>query len=206
MGIEGFEDIKKKCGILETRLAMYQEDSKNYAISLDEVEEELLDAEQAAYILQEVGRQTQENLEFHISNLVTSALHAVNPEWPEFIARFVVRNRAGGGQTECNLLFKEGEHERKPDGAGNSGGSMDVAAFALRIGIWSLNKNRATFLLDEPFKFVSPGFQNKVSKMVKMLCDSLNIQIVMVSHADDIEDYSDKSFTVKKTGKISEVT
>jgi len=156
-------------------------------------------SEKASHIIHHVAQQTQQNLEFHVSTIVTSALRAIDPgDWPdEFIMRFVIRGRASGSQSECNMYFKEGGEEYEPE-LGSGGGPLDVASFALRIAYWSLKKNRPTFIFDEPFKYVSPDLQNKTSEMVKMLCDKLGIQIILISHAEDIEDYSDKEFRVSK--------
>ena len=200
-----FATIKQEYG---KRLAQLQIHTDRQSVLIPEcarLETKLVDAEQAAHVIQEVGKQTQQNLEFHISNIVSSALNAVDSDWPEFVTRFEVKGRTAGKQTECLLLFKEGDNEYKPE-LGSGGGPLDVASFALRIARWSLKKNRATFALDEPFKFVDPTHQNKTSKMVKMISDELGIQIIMVSHAEDIEDYADKTIRVTKMNGKSTIT
>ena len=192
-----YASIKKTYDKRALQLQLDTEKKVAVEINSQRLETKLIDAEQAAYILQDVGKETQQNLEFHISNIVTSALHAVDSEWPEFIVRFEVKGRAAGAQTECLLLFKEGDNEYKPE-LGSGGGPLDVASFALRIARWSLKKNRPCFLLDEPFKFVDPTHQHKTSEMVKMLSEELIIQIIMVSHAEDIEDFADKIVHMEK--------
>jgi DNA repair ATPase RecN len=155
-------------------------------------------ASKARVIIQRVAQETQKNLEFHLSHLVTTALAAVFPEEIEFVARIEVRR----GQTECDLFFKEYGQEYDPlEGSGF--GPVDVASFALRITFWSLNKNRPTFILDEPFRNVSPDLQHKVSDMLKMVSEKLGVQIIMVSHQEDINIAADKTFLAKKEGKIT---
>jgi hypothetical protein len=120
------------------------------------------DAKQARIILQEVAKQTQQNLEYHLSNLVTLALKSINSTWPKFVVEIVDRRN----KTECDLLFEENGNRYKPiEGAG--GGPLDIASFALRITFWSLRKTRHTFILDEPFKFLSADLQHKASEMIK---------------------------------------
>jgi len=155
-------------------------------------------SEMALTVVQEVAKQTQMALEFRLSNLVSTALSAVLPEPPEFVVRFEIRRN----QTECDLLIKDGEFEQRLSDC-SSGGSIDVASFALRIARWSLNKNRPVFFLDEPFRNVSPDLQHKVSDMLKMISTELGIQILMVSHADDINVSADKTFKVTKQGRKS---
>ncbi|MEA2065889.1 MAG: hypothetical protein U9O65_02120 [Thermotogota bacterium] len=158
-------------------------------------------AEKARLIFQLVAKKTQENLEFHISKLVTTALAAVFPDNIEF----VVRIEAKRNKTECDLLFKEFGEEYKPlEGSGF--GAVDIASFALRIAFWSLRKNRPTMILDEPMKNVSPDLHHKVSDMLQMISTKLGIQIIMVSHQEDVNIAADKTFTVSKKGKYSEVS
>ena len=139
-----------------------------------------------------VAKNTQEDLERQLSSLVTMCLAAVFPDPYGFKVRFEERRNT----IEADLLFTKGEAEYKPiDSSG--GGVLDVASFGLRIGLWSLNTTRPTFVLDEPFKHVSPDLHDKVSLLCKELCDELGIQIIMVSHSDNIVAYADKVFVVE---------
>ena len=196
-----FEQIKetfrkrkaKRDGLLEM---LEQERSQ-----LEEIDAQLEAGQQGLIILQLVAQQTQQNLEYHISKLVTTALTSVfGADAPEFVTEINIRR----GKTECDLYFLESEEKSKPIDA-SGGGALDVASFALRLSIWSLNKNRPTFILDEPFKFVSPDLQSKVSDMLKMLSEKLKIQIIMVSHAEEVNYSADKTFIVEKNQGISSV-
>lgn len=183
---------------LVTIREVHQKSLNEYQSKGKNMTRRLKDSEKALKVVQEVAKHTQKTLEFRISNLVSTALSAVLPEPPEFVARFVLRRN----QTECDLLIKEGDLEQKLS-EGSSGGSIDIASFALRIARWSLNKNRPVFLLDEPFRNVSPDLQHKVSDMLKMISDKLGIQILMISHAVDINVAANKTFTTTKKGKKS---
>lgn len=159
------------------------------------------DAKQARIVLQEVARTTMQNLEYHLSSLVTLALKAINPKWPNFVVEIVVRRN----KTECDLLFEENGHRYKPiDGAG--GGPLDIASFALRITFWSLKKTRNCFILDEPFKFLSHDLQSNASDMVKMLSNKLKLQMILISHQEGINLSADMVYVVDKIDNISQVT
>ncbi|MHA2047664.1 MAG: ATP-binding cassette domain-containing protein [Candidatus Thorarchaeota archaeon] len=154
----------------------------------------------ARIIIQTVAQETQQNLEYHLSDLVTTALHSVFPDDIKFVVKIEIRR----GKTECDLLFEEFEKQYKPlEGSGF--GPVDVASFALRICFWSLKKNRPTLILDEPFRNVSPDLQHKVSDMVKKLSEKLGIQIIMVSHAEEINMAADRTFTSEKRGKVTSI-
>jgi len=164
----------------------------------EELDEKLRDAEAARTIHQIVAQKTLANLEFHISALTSTALCSVDPSWPEFVARMEIRRN----QTEADLLFKEFGVEQSPlESSGH--GACDVTSYALRPTLWSLNKTRETFIQDEPFRNVSPDLQYRVSQMIKMVADKLKLQILMVSHADDINVSADRTFYVSKEGKYS---
>jgi len=154
----------------------------------------------ARIVIQAVAQETQRNLEYHISEPVTAAIRAVLPDQINFIARIELRR----GKTECDLLFEEFGEEYKPL-KGSGYGAVNIACFAERICFWSLKKNRPTFILDEPFRDVSPDFQYKVSQMVKELSSRLGIQIIMISHAEDINIAADKTFITEKKGKITQL-
>lgn len=190
------EDFQARIGkrdLLRKQLAQEKEKVKQLTARLGY-------GEKARLVIQQVAQDTQKNLEYRISNLTTTALHSVSPYWPEFVAVFTPRR----GKTECDLSFKEYDVLEKPiDSAG--GGPLDVGSFSLKITYWNLNPNRPTFILDEPFKFVSPGLQHKISDMLKMLSDKLGLQIIMVSHAEEVNYSADKTFLVNKVDKISKV-
>ena len=161
------------------------------------------DALKARGIIQLVAKQTQQKLEYHIGGLVSTALAAVFEDSYEFVVRFVERR----GRTECDLLFRKGEEECSPLDA-SGGGAMDVASFALNVAFLSLErpKSRRVLILDERFRFVAPDLQSKVSKMLREISKRPpGLQIIMVSHADEIIDAADRVFEVVKVGGVSQV-
>jgi len=200
MNQEEFEKIKDSFRDLQARRSLLQEQLLDFEEQHQQLMARADYGEKARIIFQTVAKKTQSNLEYHISTLVTTALSSVVPDDIEFVVRFEERRN----KTECDLLFKEYGVEYKPmDGAGF--GSVDVAVFALRIAFWSLKKNRATMVLDEPFRHLSHDLQSKASEMLKMISEELNMQIIMVSHQENINLAADKTFITTKKGKFSDV-
>ena len=156
-------------------------------------------AENARVVIQEVAVRTQQNLQYHISAIVTNAIKSVDPDWPEYEIEFVTRRN----RTECDILFVEGEARQHPlDSSG--GGAKDIASFAQRVSYWTLKRNRPTLVLDEPFRDVSPDRQDRVSEMLSDVCNKLGLQIVMVSHAENINVAADKTFLTTKENRKSQ--
>lgn len=166
----------------------------------EKLEQRQRDVGEARAVVQEIAFQTQKNLEFHVSSLVTTAVKHVDPTWPDYEVEFVKRRN----KTECDILFCENGKRQHPLG-GAGGGSCDVSSFAQLISYWTLRKNRPFFFLDEPFRNVSPDLQHRVSEMLTMVCDKIKIQILMISHADDINLAADKTFVVTKEDGLSRV-
>lgn len=182
---EKFLRLKGKKESIEERL-----DKTNHQIESNE--KTLLRLEKAREIIQTVAQQTQKKLEFHISNLVTTALYAVIDDPPEFVVKIEIRRN----QSECDLLFKKDGVFMKPIDS-EAGGILDITSFALRTAYWSLKKNRNTLLLDEPFRNASYNYQSKVSAMVKMLSHKSKLQIIMVSHIPEAIEQADKVFDIR---------
>jgi len=165
---------------------------------LEEREESALKAQ--AFITK-VAKQTQQKLEYHISNLVSMAEAAVFDEPYEFEVKFEQRRN----KTECDLFFSRSGSLLDPvDSTG--GGSCDVASFALRCAFLNLNRqNRQVLILDEPFKNVSVDLQEKASDMIKHVSEKIGIQVIMVSHLPRIIGAADKLFEVEMVRGKSKV-
>lgn len=158
--------------------------------------------EQAREIIREVGLKTQEQLQYHISDITSLALEAVFDDPYELVAEFVQRRN----KTECDLYFQR-DGERTDPLSASGGGAVDVAAFALRIAAWSMQtpKRRNTIILDEPMRFLSVDLQARASQMIKELSEKLGIQFIIISHESTLAEHVDKTFTVKLKKGVSYV-
>jgi len=145
--------------------------------------------EKAVEITKFVGLETQKQVQFHISAVVTSALHAVFEESPyDFKVEFVERRN----KTECDLYFTREGYDITPLDA-SGGGAVDVAALGLRIVSWVMSepKTRNTIIFDEPLRYLSKDKQERASKMIKELADKLNLQFIIVTHENELTVYND---------------
>jgi len=147
-------------------------------------------------------RVTQSHVKKFIEEIVGLALQAVYGSEYDFKLKFEVKRN----QSEISpVIIKNGEEFSPKDECG--GGIIDVASFAFRVVMWALSgkQSRATFILDEPFKFVSKDLTEYISAMLTEISKLLGLQIIMVSHDEGLIEVADRSWTVTQDGGISTV-
>lgn len=156
--------------------------------------------EQAREVIREVGLITQQQIQFHISDITSMALEAVFPNPYKLVLEFVQRRN----KTECDIYFERNGKRIDPQEA-SGGGAIDIAAFALRIASWSLStpKLRNTIILDEPMRFVSKEYRNDAANMIKEVSKQLGIQFIIVTHDPTLSIFADKIFEVSIKKGIS---
>lgn len=167
---------------------------------ITKLKSQLEDSATALLIIQTVAQQTQEQLEYRISELVTLALSSVFEDPYEFKVEYVVKR----DKTEANFWFMRNDTYIHPlDAAG--GGAVDVAAFALRATLWSMSSKTTdnVIILDEPFKHLSSDLQQKAGHMVKEISKKLNLQFIIVSHIENLINEADQIIEVKRKKGIS---
>jgi len=166
------------------------------------LEKDIRDSEKAQAIIQHVSKQTQEELQYHISELCSLALSAVFDEPYKLELEFVIKR----GKTEAEIYFVRNKERINPLSA-SGGGAVDIASFALRVALWTLTKpkTRNIILLDEPFRFLSRDLQPKASLMLKELSEKLNLQFIMISHSPDLIEGADRVFEISIKKGVSQV-
>ena len=134
-------------------------------------------------ILQHLAQAVQQQVHKRISEVVSSCLSAVFDDPYEFHIIFE-RKR---GRTEASLRFLRRGLDVDPLTA-SGGGVVDVAAFALRVACLMLHRPKLSriIILDEPFRFVSAQYQENVRQMIEELSKDLKIQIIQVTHNDNL--------------------
>jgi len=195
---------------LEQQKGQKSEIERSIIFSKREIKEKGRDLrrhEQAREVIRQVAIKTQTQLQYHISDITSLALAAVFDNPYELKVEFVQRRN----KTECDLFFVRNEHQVDP--ISSSGiGAVDVAAFALRIASWSMQRPRSrnVIILDEPFKHLKGRISNqRVLEMIKQISEKLNFQIIMVSDEriprEDIIEAADKVFETKIVKGITQI-
>ncbi len=182
------EQEKGSFSMLRKKLHVYNDE-------ISELEKKKQDIELARVLIREVGFKTQEQLQYHISDITSLALSAVFEDPYELKVSFVQRR----DKMECDLTFTRAGVELDP--LNSSGyGAVDVASLALRVASWSMQRprRRNTIILDEPLKYLSEDMQVFAGKMIKELSDKLGLQFIIVTHEPLLADFAGKTFLVRQ--------
>lgn len=165
---------------------------KEESANLNQAEDRITYCEQAQQILQQLAQGVQEQAHEKIASVVSKCLEAVFDEPYQFQIHFE-RKR---GKTEAKLLFVRNGNEVDPLTA-SGGGVVDVAAFALRLACIALSQPpvRRLVVMDEPFRFLSPGLRPRARQLLLSLAKEMQFQFVMVTHAKALQ-----------CGKVIEIT
>jgi len=197
-----FEDIKKalskKVGERDLTNTLLLESEETLLVLKKKTKRH----EKALEIVKLAALKTQEQIQFHISDITSLALSAVFPEPYELVLEFVERRN----KTECDLYFKRNGERMDPlDSSG--GGPVDIASFALRIASWSLKQPNGnnTIILDEPFKNLSKEYREQGAMLLQEVSQKLGIQFILVTHMPLLTQYADKVFNVDMKNKISKI-
>lgn len=169
---------------------------------ITESEQYLINLEKARSIINIVGMETQQQLQFHISDIASLALESIFKDAYKLKLEFVERRN----KSECDIMFERNEDTFDPlDSSG--GGPVDVASFALRIASWSMaiKRTRNVIILDEPMRFLSAEYQESASEMIKEVSKKLGIQFIIITHEPILTTYADKTFEVSIRKGITKV-
>ena len=153
--------------------------SKQLVVQRDKAQKLLSDTKTAKDIAQTVAQGIQQRAHQNIANVVSRCLEAIFDDPPQFKIHFErKRNR-----TEARLVFVRNDHEVDPLSS-DSGGVVDVAAFALRLACLLLSrpKLRPIIVLDEPFRALHADIRPRVKTLLEELSKELKVQIILVTH------------------------
>jgi DNA repair exonuclease SbcCD ATPase subunit len=194
------EVLKKYRKIINDKKAILYDLNKRAElldIELKELDVQEKSIERALWILQEVSKQTQEQLEFRISELINLALFSTFPESYTFKINYEIKRN----KTETRFYLVDNKGHRLDPLTSTGGGVVDIISFALRISLWSLSarKIRPIIILDEPFPFLDNSLQEDSSKLLKELAKKLQLQIIVVTHVQNLIEHGDKIFHFKKS-------
>lgn len=148
--------------------------------ALRDAKDHLATTAEAQRLVQEVAEAVQTQAHRQIASVVSRCLESV---FEDDALPFRIVFERKRGKTEARLVFVRGDMEIDPTTA-DSGGMVDVAAFALRLACLALSRpqRRKIIVADEPFRFVNGReFQERVGSMILTLAKEFGVQFIFVS-------------------------
>jgi len=142
---------------------------------------------------QNVAKNLQDKIKFHIKDMVQNCLDIVFPEMYEFNFEFIIK----AGKTEANIFLTQDGEEIKPEDS-TGGGVVDVISLGMRIVALTLSTNDKVLILDEPFKFISKKLKPLAGQILKEISKELEVQFLIVTHDEEIINVSDRIFHIEK--------
>jgi DNA repair exonuclease SbcCD ATPase subunit len=201
-GATRIAQLSEKFTNASARLHMISSDLDTVSRQKEKLTSRSAAIEEVMAYTQEVAKQTQEQIKFQLEDIVNLALNAVYSDK----YKFSVLIEAKRGGTEARLvLFNENGDELDPMSS-TGGGVCDILSFALRIALLIISKNERVLIMDEPFKFISKDVKEPAIEIIKRISTDLNVQIICITHDEELIQCSDKVFRVAQKGGISGVS
>lgn len=163
--------------------------------------------EEAQVFIQEIAKITQEQLKFHLTDVVNLAIATCFPD-----VVFDIDFKISNNRTVANLIYRQGDYEIDPMSS-SGGGLVDLTAFALRIALWNIGHSDNVIIFDEPLKWLQPKeLQIEAFRVMKELSKKMSIQFILVANSvgsENILEIADRIFEVKQINdngyKVSKV-
>lgn len=187
-----YEDVKEIYDSLFAEKAMLLRDKKKIQWKTKEARKKIASHIEARDLLNKSIKIIHENFKFQIEKTITESVQRIFNRDLVFELKYEEkRNRI-----ESIIVIKENGMELNPED--DLGGSIiDIISFTFRIILWSMSspKTRNTFILDEPFKWTGK-LVAIVGQIIKELSKTLNFQVIMVTHDDELIEIADKIFKI----------
>lgn len=174
---------------------------------LEEVRDESHCLEKVRLLLVEAAKHAREQGRQQVEFLVSQALQFVFEADMGF--KVVVEEKRDRPEAEfyvCSTYGGEQQVETSPQDA-RGGGVVDVISLALRLALLHAFRPPVggPVILDEPGKHVSEEFSPQLAQFLKSFSQSLDRQIVMISHNQHLADRADLAYLVEMRQGVSRI-
>lgn len=149
-----------------------------------------------------IGEFTQADITNYLEDTVSLAINIIPSEHP---LRFITKYETRRNQPELDLYVQEGTREPVPllpniDMVGNS--IEELAAFASKLCMLSIHDPlpEPFMIQDEPFRSLKEENFQFATKVIKGLQEELGMQMIILTHREELAVIADKIFNVDKRG------
>ena len=197
--------IQNRVGTVKLQRVEWEKDAKAAKDQAERLEEARDDTTEAVSLLTAAADAQRKEVKQRVEGIVDTAIRGV------FGKRMRFRLNEEFKRNQMNIEPQVGYRRRGKTewvSMGNVGGGVaDVVSFCLRVTTLALMKGVVpqVVIADEPFKWVSSGYLPKVAEMLEELTKVTGIQMVIVSHEEEISDAADKVIRIRMDNGTSTV-
>ncbi len=178
----------------EARLVATQ--GKQAQQEIAELEAQIELHERVSAVLSSIGEERQTTAQTRVEDLVTHGLQTV---FGSELSFHIVQTRRGKAVTAEFLVrttLADGKVIDTDVMSARGGGLAAVVGFLLRLVVLLLSKQRqeTVLILDEPFTHLSKEYVPLMAEFLRELADKTGIQILLVSHQDELTEVADKRY------------
>ncbi len=202
------EEITEQIDQLDELRKKYQYQSQEIETQLQKNQQQKQENEEMIIVYTEVREfLSKVSAEYRVricntfNQLVTEALSHIFQKNIDFqISLESYRN-----QPSINVMITEDSFVLDPQKS-CGGGMNDIIALVFKIIFVYLSGSQKTIVLDESLKFLSTNYLQTASNFLSEICNRLQIQLILITHKEDLQLSADKIITISKREGASYIT
>jgi len=154
----------------------------------------MLDLEQVSIVLNSIGEERQTRAQHVIEELVTRGLQTIFDESLSFHIVQSVKGKTSSVEFFVRTHLPNKTVIDTPVMEARGGGLSATIGFLLRVVVLLLRNGTSSeniLVLDESFAHVSAEYLDRVGEFLRELVEKTGIQIILVTHQQELVDYGD---------------
>ena len=202
-------DIEARQVALERRRKTLIKDIQKEEQIISDNDKEIKIIENAKILMGDAVKKARLTAKEYIEKAATDALKFVTQS-DEY--EVVIQENTRGNIPTYDIFIKttvNGVESLQTPEDSNGGGFVDIVSVAIKSAFMQAYSDpkisHNVLYLDEPGKMVSDQMSMKFAEFIKILNKKYGLQIVMITHNNNIANMADKSFIVKKGNNGSEI-
>lgn len=181
---------------------MLESQKKNIISQIKTLEEDINYRQELNAILIRSASIMRDKAKNHFEKIVTDALQFVSQD---NTCKFVIEESTMRGKPAYEFYIEtivNGEVCRKKPEDSCGGGFIDIISVTAKVAYLKIFNNpkinNLCFIMDEPGKMISEQMSTKFAEYIKFLGKQFGLQIIMITHNENISSIADETFIVNK--------
>ena len=194
--IDIYSDLFKK---KENELSFLKEQLHNKLKEVEEIDNKLINNTTEKVLLEESSYKALNLSKDIMEDITTNSLRSVFDDDREIVINLGTKS---GQRTSELLLLQDGDDTDPAKEEG--GGVADIVSVNLFLSLgYLLDENNAPLFLDEPNKFLSKEYSEKMALYLKDIINYTGKQMFLVTHDEHLKTVGDVTFKMTKIDKTS---